>query len=261
MDLRYKQPFEPGQTIIFIGDHTSPDDPGYTDTISGVVSRFHPSLNLKFISAGSRGQNAAALNSRALLDLITSSRPDWLVIGIGMADALREPAAARMLGDLQNRTTTRDDAIDVTFGPEYSARFLDKEPESDIGRAMQPRVELVKDFEQNLIAAVAELQNAGVRTILLTIAPLGDDPDHAVNGIMRVYSKVIRDVAQGQGAPLVDVERAFRDMLDRAANYKQRVRLTAPDGKLNVQGQTLIARTFLAAFDLLPPSGGFRPAR
>ena len=45
------------------------------------------------------------------------------------------------------------------------------------------------------------------------------------------------------------------DAATRAATYKQKVSLTGPDGKLNGQGQTLIARTFLAAFGLLPEPG------
>ena len=41
--------FEPGQTVLFIGDHTSPDDPGYVGVISTVLGRFHPLLKL-FVS-------------------------------------------------------------------------------------------------------------------------------------------------------------------------------------------------------------------
>src|SRR5438034_6940189 len=80
----------PGQSVFFIGDHTTPDDPGYVGIIAGVLARFHPELRLTLISAGSRGQSAAGLRSQAMLEILTTSRPDWLVIGIGLADAMRE---------------------------------------------------------------------------------------------------------------------------------------------------------------------------
>src|SRR5438105_5994754 len=83
--------FEPGQTVLFIGDHTSPDDPGYVGVISTVLGRFHPLLKLNLISAGSRGQSAAGLRSRAMMQILTSSRPDSLAIGLGLADAASEP--------------------------------------------------------------------------------------------------------------------------------------------------------------------------
>src|SRR6266540_3767315 len=70
-----RHPFQQGQTVIFLGDHTSPEHSGYVKVISGVLSRFHQALNLNLISAGSKGQTAAALRSRALLDILTSSRP------------------------------------------------------------------------------------------------------------------------------------------------------------------------------------------
>ncbi len=249
---------QPGQTLIFVGDHTSPDEPGYVDIISGVLARFHPELRLNLISAGSKGQTAAALRSRALLDILTSSRPDWLAVGIGMADALREPIATKLVNDYQERATQRDDAAEVAFGPEYRTHIHDVEPVSDAGPRLELPLELLPEFKRNLAEALTELQQSGVRPILITLAVLGNDREHPINDLLRAYSKAIREVAQERGAPLVDVERAFRDIFDRAANYKQRLALTGPGGKLNAQGQTLIARTFLAAFRLLP-NPGFHP--
>src|SRR5580765_4174159 len=103
-------PFQPGQTIIFMGEHTSPNEPGYVEIISGVLARFHPQLRLNLISAGSRGQTAAALRSRAFLDLLTSAKPDWLALGIGMADALREPIAAKLLQEMRDRSLEQEEA-------------------------------------------------------------------------------------------------------------------------------------------------------
>ena len=66
-----------GQTLMFLGDHTSPDKPGYVAVVREVLGRFFPGLNLNLISAGGPGQTAGGLGSGALQDLLTSSRPDW----------------------------------------------------------------------------------------------------------------------------------------------------------------------------------------
>src|SRR5205814_5935293 len=97
-----------------------------------------------------------------------------------------------------------------------------------------------------------ELRASGVRPVLLTTTLVDNDRDNPVNLVLRAYSKAIREAAQEREAPLVDIERAFRDIFDRAANYKQKVALFGADGMPNAQGQSLIARTFLATFGLLP---------
>jgi lysophospholipase L1-like esterase len=242
--------FEPGQTLIFIGDHTSPDDPGYVQIISGVLGRFRPELGLTLISAGAKGQTAAALQSKAMMDILTSSRPDWLVVGLGLTDALREPAAAELSRRREEQLRQRDEQVESTFGPEYRTRIFEAEPASDIGAQPALHLQRLPTFERSLREAVAELRQAGVRNVLLTLALPG--MDHPVNPVLQAYSRAIRALAGELDVPLVDVERAFRNMYDRAANYKQRVVLTAPDGALNVQGQTLLARTFLDTLELLP---------
>jgi lysophospholipase L1-like esterase len=248
-------PFQAGQAIIFLGDHTSPDTPGYVDIVAGVLSRFHPDLRLHLISAGSWGQTAAALRSPALLDLLTSSRPDWAVLGVGMADALREPVAARLLAEMRSRASERDESLEATFGPEHRPRTPAADAPSEAATGPAPTTVGLENFKRDLAAAVTALQGAGVRPALMSIVPLGNAVDDPINGLMRVYSRGIREVAQEREVPIVDLERAFRDMHDRAGNYKQRVHLAGPDGRLNVQGQTLIARTFLATFELLPYPG------
>src|SRR4051794_20488483 len=114
-----RQPFQPGQTLLFIGDHTSPGDPGYVGIMSTVEGRFHPALNPNLISAGSSGQPAAGLRSRAMMEVLPYSRPDWLVIGLGLADAAGEPEAVRLMQEHLERHEAEDEALEARFGPEY----------------------------------------------------------------------------------------------------------------------------------------------
>ena len=242
--------FTPGQTIIFLGDHTSPDEPGYVSLVREVLQRFYPQLGLRLITAGSRGQSAAGLGSREMMDLLSSARPDWMVIGIGLADALREPAAHRLLEEAARaERDASEPALDDTFGPE-----LRPQP----ARQENAATSLVKldDFAHNLALAVQRLQEAGVRVALLTTIVLGNRIEHPANHVVSAYNRAIREQGEVAGALLVDVERAFRDVIDRAANYKQKVTLTGPGGELNAQGQALIARTLLVAFGLLPSGRG-----
>jgi lysophospholipase L1-like esterase len=249
-------PFLSGQTLFFIGDHTSPDDPGYVGIVSTVLARFHPGLALNLISAGSPGQSAAGLRSSAMMEILTSSRPDWLVVGLGLADAAREPAAIKLMREHRERVASEEEGLTATFGPEYRSSFYDNEPHSDSGSARR-EIELVRlpAFQRHLREAISELSAAGVRSILLTTTFLDNDPDNPVLG---AYNKVIRKLSEDMGVPLVDVERAFKGVFDRAVNYKQKAILFGPDGKLLAQGQSLLARTFLGTFGLLP-GGRSRP--
>jgi lysophospholipase L1-like esterase len=247
----YSPRIAPGQTLIFLGDHTSPDEPGYVAVLSEVVGRFHPELGLRLISAGSRGQSAAGLGSPRLMELLSSARPDWLIIGIGLADALHEPAALQLLEDAARAQQEASQAgLDATFGRELRPEAGSRAPANDL------TLDRLEDFARSLAAAVSRLQEAGVRVCLLTTIVLDSRTEHPVNRILTAYNRAIRKQAGESGALLVDVDRAFRSVLDRAATYKQEVTLTGPGGTLNSQGQALIARTVLVALGLLPSGRG-----
>jgi len=246
---------QPGQTLIFLGDHTSPDDPGYVAIVRDVLARFHPELRPNLISAGSRGQKASALRSPELMALLASSRPDWLVIGMGLADALGEPAAAGLLAKDRERASLDSASLDATFGPVHLPQASLDEPVADSGPKVDPALEKIGAFERNLTAALGDLAAAGVRAALLTLTTPGPDRFYAISAVLNAYSRAIRRVAEAHDAILVDVNLAFRNLFDRAADYKQTVSLTGPHGGLNAQGQTLIARTFLDAFGVLPHPG------
>ncbi len=251
---------EPGQTIIFLGDHTSPDEPGFVRVVREVVARFYPQLRPNLITAGARGQTASALRSQKLMDVLLSSRPDWLAINLGLTDVLREPDTRARYEEYVRRKAQVEEGPDATLGPEYRVKPYNLGPQADIGREPEPQLEHLSAFSEDLTAAVTMLQGAGIRPILFTTVLLGSDLTSPLNLTLRAYSKAIRDVAEAHEAALVEIERAFRDVLDRAANYKQSVSLTDSQGRVNPQGEALIARNFLHAFGILP-SPGFRPRR
>ncbi|MDQ5823506.1 MAG: hypothetical protein M3441_04750 [Chloroflexota bacterium] len=251
---------EPGQTVIFLGDHTSPDEPGFVRVVREVIARFYPQLRLNLITAGTKGQTASALRSQKLMEVLLSSRPDWLAINLGLTDVLREPDTRARHEEYVRRKSQAEEGPDATLGPEYRARPYELGPQSDVGRDPEPRLERLATFTSDLAEALTMLQGAGIRPILFTTVLLGSDLTSPLNLTLRAYSKAIRDVAEGSGAALVEVERAFRDVLDRAANYKQSVSLTDAQGRVNPQGEALIARNFLHTFGILP-GPGFRPKR
>jgi lysophospholipase L1-like esterase len=247
---------QPGQTIIFLGDHTSPDDPGYVRVLQEVLTHFYPQMRINLISAGSVGQTASGLRRQELMQILASSKPDWLVIGVGLGDAMREPSARRLLVDYRRRQVEiESDDAERTFGPEVRVNRADLGPASDIGREPEPQLFNLDAFRADLTAAVSELQAAGVRPVLLTTIVVGNDLHNPVNEVLKLYNRAIREAAREAEVLLVDVELAFRNVFDRAANYKQKVALTAPTGDLNAQGQALLARTLLAAFGVLPQPG------
>jgi hypothetical protein len=194
------------------------------------------------------------------MEVLLSSRPDWLAINLGLTDVLREPDTRARHEEYVRRKSQAEEGPDATLGPEYRAKPYELGPQSDVGRDPEPRLERLAPFTSDLAEALAMLQGAGIRPILFTTVLLGSDLTSPLNLTLRAYSKTIRDVAEGSGAALVEVERAFRDVLDRASNYKQSVSLTDPQGRVNPQGEALIARNFLHTFGLLP-GPGFRPKR
>lgn len=254
---------QPGQTLIFLGDHTSPDEPGYVRVIQDVLARFHPELRLNLISAGAKGQTAGGLRSPLLMQIMSSSKPDWLVIGVGLGDAMREPSARRLLEEYRRRQAQaeieRDDAESV-FGPELRMRRQEIGPVNDVGREPQPPLHNLDTFKSDLAAALNDFRAAGVRPCVLTTIVVGNDLQNPVNSVLRLYNRAIREAAGQSNALLIDMEKTFRDLFDRATTYKQKVALTGPNGELNAQGQALMARTVLHGLGVLPYPG-YRPPR
>ena len=94
-----------------------------------------------------------------------------------------------------------------------------------------------------------------MKSAVLTTVLVGNDPNTPVNRVLRSYNRAIRSAALESDALLVDVEKACKNILDRAVNYKQSVALASSTGLINAQGEALLARTTLNALGLLPQPG------
>jgi lysophospholipase L1-like esterase len=251
--------FQPGQSLFFLGDHTTPDDPGYVGVMGEVLTRFQPRLNLRLISVGSQGQTASALRSQRLFDTIVSAHPDWLVIGLGLADAMQEPLTRKLLSSYRSALDASSEA-DAVFGPEYRVATDDLGPVTDVGAISESQLERLTGFRENLRVAVRDYTSVGIPCVLLTTIVVGNELENPANLVLRAYNRAIRDAAEESGLIVADVERAFRDLFTRASTYKQNVAVTDSAGVLNAQGQALVARTVLGALGLLPYPG-YRPSR
>lgn len=226
-----------------------------------VLGRFFANLELRLISAGSNKQTASGLNSQTLQNLLGSSKPDWLIVGIGLADALREPAIRRAIQSAPDSHSKRlQEEAESAFGPELRVRRQDPGPVSDVGVEPEPTIENLAFFESDLRAALGKLVSAGINVAVLTTVILGKNPQDIANRVLRSYNRAIRAAAQEHGVLLIDIEKAFKDVIDRGLNYKQSVALAGATGELNAQGQALLARTVLHGLGLLPQAG-WRPLR
>lgn len=248
-------PVQPGQSLLFLGDHTSPGDAAYVGIMRGIITRFYPELHLNLLSSGSPGQTARGLRSAALIEIIVSSKPDWLVSGVGLADAMREPEVRSYL-EVESRPVPRESAeAEATFGPLMSMKGYRLAPVDDVGRMPDPVLQNLESFSADYAAALQELKSSGVNCAVLTTVLVGNDPNTPVNRVLRAYNRAIRAAALQSDALLVDVEKACKNILDRAVNYKQRVALASSTGQINPQGEALLARTTLNAFGILPQPG------
>ncbi len=177
-----RQKLQPGQTLIFLGDHTSPDDAGYVRVVQKVLSHFYPQLQANLISAGSRGQTAGGLRRSELMQILTSSKPDWIVIGVGLGEAMHEPSARRLLDEYRKRQAEKEsDEAELTFGPEFRVKRAALGPVSDIGRELEVQPLNLEGFKTNLAAALSEMQAAGVRVALQTTILVGNDLENPAN--------------------------------------------------------------------------------
>ena len=113
-----------------------------------------------------------------------------------------------------------------------------------------PQVPL-PEFTARYRALIGRIQAAASGVVLLTIPVVGVETDEVSIPDPRAYNEAIRGLAAATGVRLVDIHRAFYEVHERAANYKQVVALTSDGIHPNSQGHALIARTILLQLGLL----------
>ena len=93
-------------------------------------------------------------------------------------------------------------------------------------------------------AVVKKLQAANIKVVLCTPAAIGEKTDmtNQQDGDLNQYSKFIRDIAQTQNLPLVDLRKAFLEYdLQNNAENKDRGVLTTDRVHLNDAGNQFVA--------------------
>ncbi|GAB4016340.1 hypothetical protein GCM10028773_09140 [Spirosoma koreense] len=93
-------------------------------------------------------------------------------------------------------------------------------------------------------AVVKKLQAANIKVVLCTPAAIGEKTDmtNQQDGDLNQYSKFIRDIAQSQNLPLVDLRKAFLDYnLKNNPENKEKGILTTDRVHLNDAGNQFVA--------------------
>lgn len=115
---------------------------------------------------------------------------------------------------------------------------------------------LQHDFRKHLTNIVTRLKASGSDVILITPALLGEEPDPERKGMryLTVYAGIVRDVANAQDVPVVDLHWAFNRYLNEHKKDDARDGLVTTDGvHFNETGQALVIQNILACLKVAPP--------
>jgi isoamyl acetate esterase len=99
-------------------------------------------------------------------------------------------------------------------------------------------------FEKFYNAILKKLKDRNIKVILCTPAAIGEKTDYSnqQDGDMNAYSNIIRDIAQKNSLPLVDLRKSFLDYnLKNNPENKDRGILTTDRVHLNAKGNQLVA--------------------
>lgn len=170
--LRWGRVFHPGygpksggeRRVAILGDSLTMGTMSY-NYVRSLARRFAGSP-VTFINAGINGD--LAFNARLRLPAVLECDPDIVFVLIGTNDAL----------------CTLDPALSVYL---KRVKKLPLEPDLDW-------------YRDNLTEIVRRLKKAGVQVALLSLPLIGEDPDSEAGLRSRVYSQVVKEVAEAEGA-------------------------------------------------------------
>lgn len=150
--------------------------------------------------------------SRSQLDLVGPKLdPDWVVIGNLWSDLYRidrfEPRGDERLEAPRELATWR--VLRLVLAPWLASRKVgwaegpERVGELGVGDGRAPRVSLA-DYERNLAAMAARARELGARPVFLMLpAPIDLDPA-STPATVTAYRRAMREVADREGAPLLD---------------------------------------------------------
>jgi acyl-CoA thioesterase-1 len=77
--------FNPGDTVLFLGDGTTAAEPGYVSLVAQALARTRSDLELRLLNAGREGATSRSALAHVAEDVL-AHQPDWVVIGLGLND-------------------------------------------------------------------------------------------------------------------------------------------------------------------------------
>jgi lysophospholipase L1-like esterase len=179
------------------------------------ASHFDPPPLPRVIAIFGDSTSAPRGNIRVFATILHERMPSARIINAGVPGNTTRDALARLDHDV---ISLHPDVVTILFGINDSAVDVWK-------GATQPRVPL-NEYEANLRTIVARVRTAGGIPILLTPNPVAwtpeilklfgrppyqpDNPD-GWNVYLKRYADAVRQVAADEHAPLVDVNKMFRE--------------------------------------------------
>lgn len=77
--------FNPGDTVLFLGDASTAAEPGYVALVAQALARTRSDLDLHLLNAGREGATSRSALAHVQEDVL-AHRPDWVVISLGLND-------------------------------------------------------------------------------------------------------------------------------------------------------------------------------
>jgi lysophospholipase L1-like esterase len=107
-------------------------------------------------------------------------------------------------------------------------------------------------YRKHMTAIVDQCQAAGIKVMLLTATPIGEDLDGAMNKTLAAYNDFVRELAGAKQCRLADLNAAFAAELTRLrAGPRPKGHLLTTDGvHMNPLGNRVMALGVLRAFGL-----------
>lgn len=188
-DAVQRLPFEPGATVLGIGDSLTSDRQSWLEILRHLLDLTRPSANIRVVNAGASGHTTAMILRRIVPTLLSTS-PDWILCCLGGNDVTRigpEPTitqvsvseTARNLAELQRLGTSLTNARWVWMTP----ASVDEERVS----AFAPFKQGQSTWRNTDVTAIADVVRSFAGPVVDVQAALGLPPDPNLQGADGVH--------------------------------------------------------------------------
>ncbi|WP_157895217.1 SGNH/GDSL hydrolase family protein [Verrucomicrobium sp. GAS474] len=104
-------------------------------------------------------------------------------------------------------------------------------------------------YQQNIVSIIDQAQAAGIKVILFTATPIGEDANPN-NEKLTAYNDFLRQLAKDRNLPLADQNRDFREALGKFPERASSRYLTVDGVHMNAEGNVIMAKGCLRAMGL-----------